>query len=160
MPPPPCFLSALCILAYSYFIFKFMNYIKRLIQTKSCRFLFKYSEHTFRGYTLRVYPWSWLIISYCGVPPYCVILKLIPCGLPLLCHIKIYSLWSTLTVPYYNLFCVVYPWLRSNYYMSGYDVKIFEANGEKLILTSYPDIYILLKFAGEKKSIHWRERLG
>jgi hypothetical protein len=28
--------------------------------------------------------------------------------------------------------------------MSGYDVKIFEANGEKLILTSYPDIYILL----------------
>jgi hypothetical protein len=26
----------------------------------------------------------------------------------------------------------------------GYDVEIFEANGEKTISTSYPNIYILL----------------
>jgi hypothetical protein len=41
-------------------------------------------------------PWSGLIISNCGIHPYCVMLKLIPCGLPLLCHIKIHSLGSTL----------------------------------------------------------------
>ena len=29
--------------------------------------------------------------------------------------------------------------------MLGYDVEIFEANGEKTISTSYPNIYILLK---------------
>ena len=28
--------------------------------------------------------------------------------------------------------------------MLGYDVEIFEANGEKTISTSYPNIYILL----------------
>ena len=72
-----------------------MNYIKRLIQTKSLSFLFKYSEHTFRGVPFG-YPLVWVIISYCGVSPYCVILKFNPCGLPLLCHIKIHSLGSTL----------------------------------------------------------------
>ncbi len=29
--------------------------------------------------------------------------------------------------------------------MLGYDVEIFEANGEKTISTSYPNIYILLR---------------
>jgi hypothetical protein len=33
---------------------------------------------------------------FCVVYPYCVILILNPCGLPLLCHIKIHSLGSAL----------------------------------------------------------------
>ena len=33
--------------------------------------------------------------------------------------------------------------------MLGYDVEIFEANGEKTISTSYPNIYILLWHASE-----------
>jgi hypothetical protein len=41
-------------------------------------------------------PWSGLIISNCGIHPYCVMLKLIPCGPPLLWYVKIYSLGSTL----------------------------------------------------------------
>jgi hypothetical protein len=32
--------------------------------------------------------------------------------------------------------------------MLGYDVEIFEANGEKTISTSYPNIYILLRGTG------------